>query len=66
MIPTIGLIVVTYAIARLIQVPLECYAPNSGRWIVTAVVSVLAIVALLALTVTLILSGTNVQMPGLS
>jgi hypothetical protein len=63
MIPTLGLIVVTYAVARLIQAPIECFRPGSARWIVVAIVSVLAIVALGILTVNLILTGTKIDLP---
>lgn len=44
MLPTIGLIVAAYAMARLIQIPIENLPPEwDYRWVVLAVISVPAI-----------------------
>ena len=66
MIPTIGVLVAVYAVARLIQTPLEMYQRGSSRWVVATVVSALAILAITSLTFDLISSAANVTMPGMT
>lgn len=65
MIPTLGLMLATYAIARLVQVPMEMYAPDSVRWVFATVVSVLAIGAILVLSFSLVMSGLSTDIPAL-
>jgi hypothetical protein len=57
MIPTIGVLVAIYAIARLIQAPLALYVPGSARWIVGAIVSALAIIGIAICAVDLLMTG---------
>jgi hypothetical protein len=63
MIPTLGVLVAVYAVARLLQVPMEMYAPGSARWVIALIISALAITAIVILTFTLVLSGVRSPMP---
>ena len=59
MTPTLGILVAIYAIARLVQEPLAMYAPGSGRWIFSAIVSAIAIIGIGICAVDLLLSGVS-------
>lgn len=65
MIPTLGLMLATYAIARLIQVPFEVYTVGKAnvRCAAVTLVSAGAIVLIVLLAGSLVLSGA--KMPAL-
>ena len=60
MIPTVGLIVAIYAIARLLQVPIESSASTS-RWVWLLLITLPAIVAIGFLGVSLVVVGTDLS-----
>lgn len=62
MIPTLGLIVAIYAIARLLQVPIEASTLNN-RWIWLLLISVPALIAIGVLALDLLLSGSGIGTP---
>lgn len=64
MIPLVGLMVATYAIARLVQVPIEA-ASFRQRWLVLALVSAPSILIIGYLAVELLFSGSSVETPRL-
>jgi len=63
MIVTLGLMVSVYAIARLLQVPMDMYAKGSARWVIAAIISGLAIAAIGLLAVDLLLGASNASLP---
>lgn len=60
MIPTIGVLVAIYAVARLLLAPMQMYQPGSARWIFAIFISAAAIVGIGLCAVDLVLSGTRV------
>jgi hypothetical protein len=66
MIPTIGLMIATYAIARLLQVPMEMFEKGSARWIVAAVISAGAIIVIGFFALDLLMRGTTSSPPDVS
>ena len=58
MLPLIGLIVAVYAVARLLQVPLEASA-FTGRVFALAIVSLVAGITIILLTFSLMMSGVS-------
>ena len=62
MIPNIGLMLAVYAIARLLQVPLEA-SPLERRWIGLLSISIPAILIIAFLALDLVLSSSNVKLP---
>lgn len=62
MIPAVGLIVAVYAIARLLQVPIEAL-PIKARWLLLAIISVPAIIAIAYIAASLVLAGADIRLP---
>jgi hypothetical protein len=58
MIPLVGLIVATYAVARLIQVPVEAAQAWKGRMVVLWLVSIPSILVIGALAIALLFSSS--------
>lgn len=56
MIPTVGLIVAIYAIARLIQVPIEA-SSSTNRWVWLLLIALPAVAAIGLLGLELLFSG---------
>ncbi len=65
MLPDIGLIIATYAIARLAQAPLVIYENGSVRWIAALVISILASAGIVMLVFSLLMTSASVHVPGI-
>jgi hypothetical protein len=62
MIPTLGFIVATYALARLLQVPIE-NSRSEVRWVALLVISIPSMLVISFLALDLFISGSRSTSP---